>query len=135
MESINSWEDDDWENVVIPDLTTSFKIELENRRKVEESDMENARDLFGVDLDKTLIEMEFINKEHNILSKPAREKRVLTEEEIEQRVEQEEIKKEQEKKKKKKKAQKQRLNQVFGEPEDNDYDRYADYESKYLDYK
>ena len=134
----NDWENDNWEGIVIPQFTSEAnQVELENRRKVEESDMQNSHDLFAEEEeDKTLLELERIEKEKAILPKAVtaptakKEKRVMSEEEIERRTEQAEGKKIKNIKKKKKKAQKKRFEDIFGEAEDDYNNSHADFEDK-----
>lgn len=138
MNDDDSWEED-WETADVTLAVSAInQIQLENRQKVIESDMENARNIFAdEEEDQTLLELEAIAKAKKTVKKIVtmptvkKEKRVMSEEEIERREIQAEEKKERERVRKSKKNAKKRMSDVFGEPDDVEHDRYADFESKY----
>lgn len=127
---------DEWEtNDTSLPITTANQIQFENRKKVIKADMENARCIFDDEEDQTLLELKVIEKAKAKIVKKItlppkkKEKRILTVQEIEQREIQ---KKEKNRIKNKKKNNKKKMNEVFGEPDDVNYDKYADFETKYV---
>lgn len=131
---INDVDDDDWEQSV-----TNFTVEMENRAKVLESDLNNARDMFD-DTNNHVIHDQVNHVIHDqvnhntvtVAKTVCRAKRVYSEKEIERRIKKEEKKVSDAIAKKAKKAKNKDMDIIFGRAEDDEQDSYADFEDKYI---
>lgn len=133
-----NWDDeDDWESSTVPVMTEQQLIARENQRKVEEADAKIAQSLFDdEEEDETLAEIkrkEDKERERKkvVTVKVTKQKRQLSEEEIERRKEQKEEQRLKREAEKKKKAYNARNRDVYGYAEDNECEKYADFEDKY----
>jgi hypothetical protein len=129
---MEDWEEESWENVVIPDLLVSIENKerekrlLDERKLVEDADAELTEDLFANGPKEIKVQ-----KPHNILKPIAKkEKPVELIEKRQKELREKQI--EEAKKKKEQKARKMRLKETYGEAEDDVYDdMYGDIEDKY----
>jgi len=141
VNSVDNW-DDDWENIEIPDLIVNLQDTIKNRERelklleerkmMEDAELVLAEDLFNKNQDKKqckkividdLEPVKFIKKD-----KP-KEIKILQEK---KRQELQEKQKEQSQKRKAKKMEVQRLKDIYGEADLDEYDeRYGNIEDKY----
>ena len=130
---MEDWEEEDWENIVVPDLLISIENRererrlIEQRKLVEEADAELAESLFSNDPKEIKVEPPLCDikpivakreKPRDLLEKRQKE---LREKQIEEA-----------KKVREQKEHKKRLNETYGEAEVDLYDdMYGDIAEKY----
>lgn len=125
----DNWEDWENEDFIIPDLVITNQEQLkrlEERKLVEEADLENARDLFMKEEDLSIRELRIqetnnLYKNNAIDIKP--EKKISNQKINEQKL------KEQSKILKEQKAKKEKAKDLYGESQYND--EYSEYEDKF----
>jgi hypothetical protein len=123
----SNYEEDDWENVIIPDLLERERKLIEERRKVEEADAELAEELFSGIKKIEYNEYNTINDNSIILEK--KEKPKYLENRREKLIENQKQKSEL---LKKRKEEKKRMTDIYGEAEIDEYDElYGSIQDKY----
>ena len=125
----DSWEDWENEDYTIPVLnipTPEQLKQLEERKLVEESDMQNARDLFSNEEEDLAIE-EIRNQQIKKIKNISVKKIIKQEKKISNQKINEQKQKEQSKILKEEKAKKEKAKELYGEiDDDNEYAQYED---------
>jgi len=127
----DSWEDWENEDYTIPILNVSEPErlkKLEERKLVEESDLQNAKDLFSNEEDDLALQ-EIRKQEIKNIKNISVKKIVKQEKKVSNQKVNEQKQKELSKIKKEEKAKKEKAKEMFGEVEEDD--KYADYEDMF----